>query len=228
MSTSVDFYCLNYKNESRRKRMLDMFTTAGITCTIYEGVGPDDERMNGAKDSRVWSCMWGHLDMIRKFVLESKQPFGIFCEDDVRLNKSLVGNIPELIKVYKHLNLSVMLLGYMNPDTSPDVEQFPEQVLPFETTLKYHNYPNNLWGAQMYFLDKSSGRRLLETYGNGQFARHSKVPFSSDWLITKPVFRALVFPPQAVEEFTDDSNSDAQTTFHRQCYLRSYNSDDFY
>lgn len=60
---SLEFYCLNYKNEKRKKTMEERFNKLDISCNFYEGVDSSvDERTKHLSFNT--SCMYGHLDMI--------------------------------------------------------------------------------------------------------------------------------------------------------------------
>lgn len=57
--------------------------------------------------------MLGHLDMIRAFLVTSESPFGIFCEDDIKMDAKFIQRMDTVLCDFKHMNLDVLLLGYL-------------------------------------------------------------------------------------------------------------------
>lgn len=214
-----DFYCLSYKNEKRLERMKRRFNSLNINCKFCEGVDFDDSRIKNITDTgikRIWSFTYGHFDMLNDFYNNSEKEYGIFCEDDIIIDKDLNKNVPEIIKDYKELNLNVLLLGYLtNLKINEELTNyygynFGENLLKINETknFKYFAYPDYLWGAQMYLISKQNAKKLLDMYYHGYAEKSlldkSITPFSSDWTITKDGKRGLITPVMAIEENIDN------------------------
>ena len=113
MNKLYHFYCLSFNNPIRTTAMREKFTRLGeYHSSIYEGVHPTNQRIserNGSdSEKRVWSCMWGHLDMINDFYYNSSAEFGIFCEDDILIHKDIIQLLPKILKDFTKMNLDVL------------------------------------------------------------------------------------------------------------------------
>jgi GR25 family glycosyltransferase involved in LPS biosynthesis len=239
VNEKCSFYCLSYKNEERKANVLNKFNELNINVEFYEGVGFDDNRLSIPlihKDElkNIWSCMYGHLDMINKFVNETDKEYGVFCEDDIYLDKNLANDFPMIIEDFKTMKLDILLLGYL---TRRKIEDFhymfsiKDESNHTNNLRKYHNYSDDLWGTQMYMLSKSQAIKILEKYYNG-YAEKSLTtfdmkPFSADWTITKEGNRALVYPMYAVEDGGTRRTDNAQKEFHTASFLFNYDSTKF-
>ena len=88
MTSTCALYCLNFKNEVRTESMKKRFS--GIDAVLHPGVPISDPRIAGRglipHTEKCWSCMYGHLDMIREFVEKDSRDYGIFCEDDIMID----------------------------------------------------------------------------------------------------------------------------------------------
>lgn len=212
--------------------MTRRFEALNVDYSIYQGVGPEDERIHPDSYIRCWSVMYGHLDMIRTFRDDPTVEYGVFCEDDVCIRKDFKEAMPRIMQDFERLSLDVLLLGYLVPfriqgDCNPS---FPLKESNFEErTFEYHDYPDNVWGTQMYMLSKTSAERLLEKYGEESnyaiksLSDTSLVNFSADWTLTKDGNRALVAPCFAVE--TLDENfvvHGDQELYHKACHEAHY------
>ena len=75
-------YCLNFNNEVRKVAMTERFRLAGVSPILHPGVPVSDPRIAGRDliphTEKCWSCMYGHLDMIRDFVDNEKDPNAVF------------------------------------------------------------------------------------------------------------------------------------------------------
>lgn len=234
------FYCLSYKNEERKSALASRFSQLNINVEFYDGVSFDDPRLSiplenndGLKKS--WSYTYGHFDMINKFVTETDKEYGVFCEDDIYLNKNLANDIPTLVEDFKTMNLDLLLLGYL---ITYKIEGFYHGFSikrDFSNrTHKYHDYPEDLWGAQMYMLSRSHAKQLLKKYYNGYAEQSINTecnanmrPFCSDWTITKEGNKALVYPMYAVEDGKTNYEHGGQHNFHQDCFHRNYNPEQF-
>ena len=90
MTTACAIYCLNFENDVRKKSMRERFDKVDVSAVIYAGVPISDPRIAGRglipHTEKCWSCMYGHLDMIRDFVNNDSRQYGIFCEDDIMID----------------------------------------------------------------------------------------------------------------------------------------------
>ena len=164
------FYCLSYKNEERKTALKNRFSQLDINIEFYDGVEFDDPRLSIPLENKdclkkSWSYTYGHFDMINKFITETDKEYGVFCEDDIYLDKNLANDIPGIVEDFKAMNLDVLLLGYL---TTFKIEEYHHGFSIknefHNRTKKYHNYPNDLWGAQMYMLSRTHAKTLLEKY----------------------------------------------------------------
>jgi len=208
-------YTFSYQNPTRAAAMQTRFAEEGVELEFVPPVEPDDARLESAPPGqrRTWAIMWSHLDMLKTF-LESDLEFGLFCEDDIMIRKGLKDLLPEVTAAYRRLKLEILLLGYL-------LNYRPVQVIghdefPLTTNYTYMNYPEHLWGSQMYLLDRITAKKFLDRY-TVEFARSGTVPFSPDWTLTKEGRRALIYPMLAVEEGRVATDHEGQREFHRVC-----------
>ena len=215
----VSVYSFSYNNPERFVRMNDRFNASGISINWVDPVLTTDSRLSDVPGSRVHMIMYGHLDMISKF-LSSSASWGVFCEDDIYIRNDFAKTLRQAIDGYIRLELDILLLGYLIP-YSPTTTTIHECHSVLEPTFSFIKYGDDLWGAQMYLLDRKSAQALLEKYGN-----HTKVdgPFSSDWTITKFGKRAAIYPMLAVEEGNVHTDHEGQREFHARCSMLNYNT----
>jgi len=239
------FFCLSFNNPTRKENMKRRFESIGIDCKFNEGVTNDDDRMKGRNNSstRVWSCMYGHLDMISDFYYNTDKEFGIFCEDDLYIHKELANKLPEIMLNFNYLELDVLLLGYLlhyKLEKNVLYHNFPEKkslqnnkTHESNKTDVYYDYPNDVWGAQMYMLSRNSAKKILDKYSfpSGYADRtlndNTLTPFSADWTITKDGNRALIFPMLAVEDNQSNYEHIGQKHFHQACFQTHFVSEQF-
>ena len=213
-------YILSYNNPRRMAEMQERFDKLGVDCTFNPGVTFADPRIANREnnDKRLWSCTYGHLDMLHDFYYNTTVKYGIFCEDDIYVHKDFKVLMPSVIKDFENLKLDTLQLGYLtrfkiewwcnngewNFKTQPD---FVQQM---DKSYFYHIYPDGHWGAQMYMLSRHMVKHILDKY-TGDYADRtltdSTLPtFSPDWILTKqcPNTRALISPPLAIEDGKTD------------------------
>jgi len=231
-----EFYCLNYNNKERKESMMERFNKLDISCNFYEGVGPDDIRMNNS--AHTWSCMYGHLDMIHQFYYNTNKEFGIFCEDDVMIHKNFKNYLPKIFEDFKLLNLDVLLLGYLLCDNIRDGSYNGYTVINNELVCyeefpyKYYNYPDDCWGTQMYLLSRENAKKILDKYYIG-YAEQTRIennnltPFSADWIITKDGNRALLYPLIVIEDGKKTFDHHGQNHHHYYSYFNNYIEGEF-
>jgi GR25 family glycosyltransferase involved in LPS biosynthesis len=236
--TDYQFYCLSYNNPERKENMKRRFESIGVDCFFYKGVAKDDSRINGRTvEQRVWSCMYGHLDMIHDFYYNTNKLFGIFCEDDLYIHKDLEKKMPKIMFDFMYLKLDVLLLGYLLPfkiEKNVYYKDFQKKNTIQNTGIdSYHDYPNDVWGTQMYMLSRSSAKKILDKYSfssgyaDKTIYDDSLTHFSADWTITKDGNRALIFPMLAVEDNQSTYDNEGQHNFHNACFQAHFVSDVF-
>lgn len=222
--TNVGFYCLSYK-ENGKTAMLNIFNKLSIKATFYTGVDFNDRRLYKLDDGlkRIWSTCYGHLDMIRAFY-DSDKEYGIFCEDDIIIRNDFMSRLPNIIANFNMLGLDILMLGYLCENRIDEYSNFPTLLV--DEPFKYLDYPDNLWGAQMYMISKTQALRILSKYYYGYAEKtltdKSLTPFSADWTITKEGRRALMYPLVAIENFNKIYEDENQTRAHKNCYTFSY------
>lgn len=202
---SYQIYCLSYKNNVRALNMRLRFVQIGfLDAVICQGVE--------YPSNTVWSCMLGHLNMIRQFYENTDYEYGIFCEDDIHIHRGLKDRMPTIIQDFKELNLDILLMGFLfaYPEEDINIRLFAGcdilKKCSIPNSHSYYNYHNEMWGTQMYMLSREHAKYLLSKY-TLQMAKLALVHhiegwthFSADWTLTKDGRRALVWPMYAVED----------------------------
>ena len=244
---SYKIYCLNFNNPVRKASMLARFKAVGVEAIMHPGVPLSDPRIAGRglidHTQKCWSCMYGHLDMIREF-LNTDASVGIFCEDDILLDAGFKDKLEHIISDFTADTLDndvycdTMLLGYLvNAPVTEYTHRLNAQSIYVDIdsgvpcTFKYYEYGMDVWGTQMYMLSRSQAQRLLNKYGSPTGYAPSSVsyadeflanpgafelPFSADWTITKDSSKKyLVYPMLAIEDGLTRYDHDGQTEFHR-------------
>jgi GR25 family glycosyltransferase involved in LPS biosynthesis len=226
----VEFYCLSFNNQQRKDCMRKKFDSLNIPVKFYDGVTFDDSRIvnrNIADNKkRVWSCMYGHLDMIFYFYKNTNYEYGVFCEDDIIIHKNLREMMPKIISDFDNLKLDVLLMGYLVQfKVNQHIPSFELKNTQIESCLEnytYHNFYDQVWGTQMYMLSRSQAGKILEKY----YLRYADlsekdrnlIPFSADWTITKEGNRALMSPLVCCEKGNESYENEGQHNFHQTCY----------
>ena len=196
INDKVGIYILTWKNPERSARVASRFARLGLEANIIESVG---------------DCMDGHMDMISKFY-NSDKPYGIFGEDDIYLHKELANRLDDIIKDFTELSLNVLLLGYLIPFKLEHwFTHFPTMLE--RPTYRFQGFPSDLWGTQMYMIDKAHAKYILENLNTPEKVLPNS--FSADWVLTKYGKRAIIYPMLAVEEGHVRTDNVAQINFHR-------------
>jgi len=216
----IHVYSFSYNNPERFARMNERFNTAGFPIHWVDPVLLTDSRLNDVPGSRIHAIMYNHMDMIRQF-LSSSASWGIFCEDDIYIRKDFAKTLRQAIDGYTRLELDVLLLGYLIP-YAPVTSSTHGIHSMLEPTFSFITYCDDLWGSQMYLLDRKAAQVLMDKYGD-----HACVegPYSPDWTLTKFGKRAAIYPMIAVEEGNVCTENEGQQTFHRDCIAVNYNAD---
>jgi len=232
---NYQFYCLSFNNPTRKENMTRRFNIAGIDCKMYEGVNEQDHRITDKNNMRCLSFTYGHLDMINDFYYNTDKPFGIFCEDDIFIHKDLKNLLPNIMTDFYYMNLDVLLLGYLLPfklDSQMKYQQFPIKYISPKKQI-YYEYPDDVWGAQMYMLSRNNAKKLLDRYSfsSGYYERtkhdNSLKCFSSDWTLTKDGNRAIISPMLATEDNQSDYDDYGQRIFHQNCFNANFDPELF-
>lgn len=216
-SSNIDFYCLNYQNnEIRKKKIEEKGEYFQIPIIFYTGVKRDDERIcfvEHENTQRTASICYGHLDMLKHFVENSKNEIAIIMEDDIMIRKTFLEDIQKVLEIFIEQQYDVFLLGYLcyNPiDTYSNFLQLHTKYS--NNDFKIMGYPDSTWGAQMYMISKTQCKYLLDKYYNGYLSKSlsdtSLTPFSADWTITKEGKRALLYPQRVIEQYIENAYTD--------------------
>ena len=223
---SVRYYGLSYNNPKRHARLKEQFAKENLDINIYDGVPLTDPRImcvpSGEKcNRRAWSCMWGHLDMIRTF-LDTNAEFGVFCEDDIVIRKGFSKFIPEVVSTFSRLGLDILLLGYLLNYIPIHFKKDIGNLSLMEESISYFRYDDVIYGTQMYMLNRSISKKFLDTYTMEYALRTLKdkslTAFCADMTLTKHGNRALLYPMLAIEKVDIDKPENVHETFHKKCY----------
>ena len=113
---SYGIYCLNFNNEDRKQSMIKRFKDADLPIHFFKGISTQEIKdcypETKSMSINPWSCMCGHLEMI-KYFYETELEYGIFCEDDILIHKDLKQMLPTILDDFNKMNLDVLLLGYL-------------------------------------------------------------------------------------------------------------------
>jgi GR25 family glycosyltransferase involved in LPS biosynthesis len=178
-----------------------------------------------------------------QFFLNSDKQFGIFCEDDIVINRTLPQNLPYIMSECTEMGTECLLLGYMKTYKVEGWMSGHETIRAFPgRPYTYHAYPNDQWGVHLYMLSRSGAKKILDTYSynttnpsddtrNTSYAdtnmNDPNRPFSPDWTITKcpGLKRALISPMFACEDGRDTYDHyahDGQYNFHMETFRFNY------
>ena len=230
-------YCLNFNNEVRKVAMTERFRLAGVSPILHPGVPVSDPRIAGRglipHTEKCWSCMYGHLDMIRDFVDNDYRDYGIFCEDDILIDINFKQRLEHVLGDFDILCLDTLLLGYLithplinesNGDYAKLRHSIYVDIETSETTkFRYYEY-GDIWGTQMYMLSRTQARKIIDKYANGyadDFLKDPNAvfpPFSADWSITKEGKRCIVYPMLAIEDGLTNYDDAGQREFHMSAH----------
>jgi hypothetical protein len=232
MTSACALYCLNFKNEVRAESMKTRF--AGLDAVLHPGVPNTDPRIAGRglipHTEKCWSCMYGHLDMIREFVDKDSRNYGIFCEDDIMFDASFKSKLDHVLTDFEAMQMDTMLLGYLITypivgETNGSYAKVGQSIYvdldtTETTTFRYYDY-GDIWGTQMYLLSRKQAVKIVEKYANGYADENRTIaPFSADWTITKEGRRCIIYPMLAIEDgmtsYGDDDGG--QRDFHMMAH----------
>jgi hypothetical protein len=221
---NYDVFAFSFNNPERKARMNERFSKyAEKTIYWVEPVELADPRVEfSPSDKRTSAIMFSHLDMIRAFLEGSSAEYGIFCEDDIYIRKDFKQSIQVALQAHARLALDVLLAGYLINYKPVQVSYacgFSEAEAPFI----FISYSDDVWGAQMYILDRQAAVKILDRLSNP-----FTVPvFNPDWTITKFGRRAAMYPMLALEEGAVPSGDPAHVEYHNQCKDAHYDTNIF-
>ena len=232
---NISFYCINFLDENRKKRMIARFDFFGIPLQFVPPVYQSDARLPQKEDhincdSRTWSIMLQHMDSIRDFYNSSNNEYAIICEDDILLHKDFVLDLPNILIEFEELKLDVLLLGYLLNISSEALLKSPEfSLVKKNEKYSYHELPYHLWGSQMYLINRNHAKFLLDKYTIIYAITNIKTsPYNPDWTLTKDGRHLLIYPMLALEEGITKTDHIGQNTFHQQCFDINYNPEIYF
>ena len=217
---NIPIYVINFNDELRKNKMIERFKKVNLELKITHPVYQSDSRLNFENPKlpkRTCSIMLQHLDSIKDFITNTTSDYCIVCEDDILISKNLNNDRPNIICQFSKLKLDILLLGYLMPYKIEN-EHFKMK----ENSYSYLNYPDDLWGSQMYLISRFYGLFLLNKYTIDYAKTHENEPYSPDWVITKNGNRAILYPMIALEEGDSKSDHQGQNDFHKRCFECNY------
>jgi saccharopine dehydrogenase (NAD+, L-lysine-forming) len=218
------FYVINFNDEARRERMLSRFSKLGTKEPHFvDPVFTSDPRLHEAQHKRTCSIMLQHLDSLKHFLEQTDKEFCIVCEDDIHISKNFRKDLPEIIEQFVAMDLDILLLGYLSMypiDTETNAHFAPKSR---SKKYKYANYPDDLWGSQMYMMSRKHAKNILDNFGP-EYILKGELPYNPDWILTKTGNRALIVPMIAVEEGDTKTDHGGQNEFHRRCFECNYDA----
>lgn len=230
--SKINFYGLSC-DEKRKENIKTQFDAEQIPLYFVEPVVDSDLPIeckdNGIK--KVWRIMCGHLKMLKAFI-DSDADYGIFCEDDIRLRKNMSKDLPEILTQFKNNNLGVLLLSYLCPFIPANVNienRFGDK----KQEYRCLKYGDDLWGTQMYMMNRETAQFMLEKYtldyGIRSLTDSTIQPiFAADWSLTKDVKnRAMLYPMLAVE-LPQMEPDNPHLGFHEKCFRTHFHPDIYY
>ena len=239
---NTPIYVVSYKNKERKDRMIERFTKLNFNnINFVKEVHSNDDRITcfshlenyNKIEKRTWSIMMQHLDSIENFYENNKNyNHCIICEDDIFISKDLPDKLQDIIKDFNSLSLDVLMLGYLLPfkidvNSYHSLAHFPMLLTNNKNSYTIHNYPNDIWGTQMYIISREYAKFLLENFTNLYAYYNLDKPYNPDWIITKNGKRALINPMFAVEEGVNLSDCYSQQQYHKICFEMHYNNEKY-
>lgn len=219
----IPIYVINFNDDVRKQAMINRFKSIGLNLVFTKPVYTSDSRLNvDVKfDKRTWAIMLQHLDGIRDFYENTTCDYCIVCEDDIMISKNLKNDLPLIIDNFNKLNLDVLLLGYLMP--SKIHNNYYKMIK--QLGYSFHEFPDDLWGSQMYLVSRNHAKFLLEKYTVEWASQNLDKPYSPDWILTKVGKRAFIYPMVALEGGDTKTDNVGQNDFHRTCFITNYDPD---
>lgn len=240
MSSPISFYCINFMDEIRKQKMINRFHQQQLSLKFVPPVFIDDSRIPPyVEEKRTWAIMLQHLDSIRAFLENTTSSYLIVCEDDILLSKHFSEDLPFIIRKYNEYELDLLLMGYLidfsfekinygkiKEGGFEHIEKEFHLMKPPNHKYDFYTFPYQLWGCQMYMMDRKHAQFLLEKY-TIEYAMTNNGPYSPDWTITKDGKHAMLYPMIAIEEGNTKTDHYGQNFFHQNCFLKNYDSEIF-
>jgi len=221
----LPIYVINFNDEIRKERMIKRFNTMDIKLKFTPQVYQIDPRIPLYADikveKRTWAIMLQHLDSIRDFYDNTNFSHCIVCEDDIMISKNFINDLPNILQNFNQLKLDILLLGYLLPFKLNENPYFKPK------SYQYYNYPDDLWGSQMYLISRVYAKFLLDKYTIEFALNNLDKPYSPDWVITKNGNKAMLYPMIAVEEGSTKTSHEGQNDFHKRCFEANYDANIF-
>jgi GR25 family glycosyltransferase involved in LPS biosynthesis len=232
-------YCLSYNNPERRGKMSKQFRNMGLDVKFTEGVDFKDDRIQGrglsSHQMRVWSCMYGHLDILSDFLNTSDAAFCVVCEDDIIIRRDFSEHLETIMEHNQEMKLDLLMLGHLfyNNHKVGISEEYPQIADWFDSTqhtFNYYRYPCNresgFWGSQMYMITRKHAQYLVDKYAEGYadatLANDQLIPFSADWTITKEGNCGFIYPLIAIEDQPNGYTDVGQHQIREMSYAANY------
>lgn len=221
----LPIYVINFNDDIRKERMIQRFNTMNIELKFTPPVYQIDPRIplyaDPKVEKRTWAIMLQHLDSIKDFYDNTNSSHCIVCEDDIMISKNFKNDLPNILQNFEHLKLDILLLGYLLPFKLNENPYFKSK------SYQYYNYPEDLWGSQMYLISRAYAKFLLDKYTIEFALNNLDKPYSPDWVITKNGNKAMLYPMIAVEEGNTKTSHEGQNNFHKRCFEANYDSNLF-
>lgn len=233
-SPTTAFYVVNYKDDSRRNKMITRLKSIGLDAHFVDPVSTQDPRIRDQPISdfqkRNWSIFFQHVDCMRNFYENTSYDYCIIAEDDVMISRRLTEQLPHIIHLYNKAELDMLLLSYLWPFELQENGYFPmlERETLDNNEYRIHGYPDDLWGAHMYFISRAHAKTLIDRYTPEYAIQQTPdKPFCTDWQFTKFGRRGLIVPMVGVEEGEVKTDHQGQIDFHRMCFEYNYHPNKF-
>ena len=170
---------------------------------------------NDIQNNKSLSIMYSHIEIINYFYNNSNTKYAIICEDDIIIHKDIKTLLRKVLIDFNILGLDILLLSYMIPykitieDTLPN---YPlKREMPSDSYYKYHDYPINLSGTQMYMITKEYAKHILDKLHDSVENLYEKY-FTIDSLLLYDGNKALLYPMLAIE------NEEQEDKYHQLCH----------
>ena len=212
------FYCLSYYKE-KRNIMSEKFNKLNINCNFYAVVNDDnskiDKKIYDKQQRKSLSIMYSHIEIIKHFYNNLNSKYAIICEDDIIIHKDIKNILRKVLIDFNILDLDILLLSYMVPykitfsEMSSDYPLKREMLL--DSYYKYHDYPKNISGTQMYMITKEYAKYILNKLDETCETFDEKY-FTIDKLLLYGGNKALLYPMLAIE------NDEQEDEYHKLCH----------
>jgi len=221
----LPIYVINFNDDIRKEKMIQRFNTMDIKLNFTPPVYQIDPRIplyaDAKVEKRTWAIMLQHLDSIKDFYDNTNSSHCIVCEDDIMISKNFKNDLPNILQNFYQLKLDILLLGYLLPFKFNENPYFKPK------SYQYYNYPDDLWGSQMYLISRAYAKFLLDKYTIEFALNNLDKPYSPDWVITKNGNKAMLYPMIAVEEGSTKTSHEGQNNFHKRCFEANYDANIF-